>query len=126
MTSDAKVYIAGVGSSPWPPQGSPAKTVSASGVSAATKALLDAGVTYDDVAQGVTNVRSKTLESGSQVFKAFDEGGIPVNEVEHGSEFASSVYLTRNRGIRCVLMIAAEKVCFGTLSAPEISAGLGN
>jgi hypothetical protein len=111
MTSESKVYIAGVGFSPSPPAGSPAQGVIVSLVSAATKALLDAGVTYDDVAQGVRSVRSKTFSYGSEAFKAFDDGDITVDEVERGSEFESSFYWVRDRGAQCVLMIAVEKVC---------------
>ena len=111
MTSESKVYIAGVGLSPLPPGGSSTKGVIASLVSAATKALLDAGVTCDDVAQGVRSVRSETFRYGSEAFKAFDEGGIMVDEVESGSELNSAFYWVRDRGAQCVLMIAAEKVC---------------
>ena len=109
MTSESKVYIAGVGFSPSASEGSSAQGVVASLVSAATKALLDAGVTYDDVSHGV---RSKSSSHASKAFEAFDEGGIAVNEAESGSELKTSFSLVRKRGAQCVLMIALEKVCF--------------
>ena len=110
MTSASQVYIAGVGVSPWPSGGSSAEgVVVVSLVSAATKALLDAGVTYDDVSHGVT---SKTFSHASNAFKAFDNGGIIVDQVESGSELLDTSFsLVRKRGAQCVLMIAVEKVC---------------
>ena len=108
MPSQSKVYIAGVGCSPSPPEGPPVKAVLRSLVSAATKALLDAGVTYDDITQCV---RSKTLSYASEVFKALDERESPVDDVEGGSELDSSIRWVRDQGAQCVLMIAVEKVC---------------
>ena len=104
MPSDTKVYIAGVGYSPDDAFGQESV---ASLVSAATKALLDAGVTYQDVTHGVT---CKTLSSGSIAFKAFGKGEINVDKAEAGSELDVSVRSVRERGTQCVLMVAAEKV----------------
>ena len=111
MTSESKVYIAGVGFSPLPPEGSPAKGVVASLVSAATKALLDAGVTFDDVILSVTSTRGNILSHGSEVSKAFDDRGVAVDEVASGSELTSSFSWVRDRGARCVLMTSVDKVC---------------
>lgn len=111
MPPKSTVYVAGVGFSPSPPEGSPTKAVIASLVSAATKALLDAGVTYDDVTHGVRSVKSKAFRYGSEAFEAFEEGGITVDEVQSGSELDSSFDLVRDQGVQCVLMIAIEKVC---------------
>ena len=111
MTSKTAAYIAGVGFSPSPPGSSPAEAFIAALVSAATKALLDAGVTYDDVVRGVTSRRVDTFSNGSEAFKAFDQGGIAVDKVESGCELDSSLYWVRDRVVRCVLMIALEKVC---------------
>ena len=101
MPSQPKVYIAGVGYSP-------IESGVASLVSAATKALLDAGLTYDDVTQGV---QSKSLKDGSRAFKAFDPRRIPVDEVESGSELECSFQHVKEQGAQCVLLIATEKVC---------------
>ena len=105
MPSDTKVYIAGVGYSP--DDASAQKSV-ASLVSAATKALLDAGITYEDVTHGIT---CRTLSSGPKAFKAFGEGEANVDVAETGSELDASIRSVRDRGAQCVLMIAAEKVC---------------
>lgn len=110
MTFKTQVYVAGVGSSP-SPAGSSASAFIAPLISAATKALLDAGITFDDVSRSVTSASSSGHNYGSQAADAFDEGLGAVEEVENGSEFASSFYMIRDRGVQCVLVIAAEKVC---------------
>ena len=110
MTSKFNVYIAGLGLSPSPPGSSPAKTHIASVVSAATKALLDTGVTYDDVTRSVTSTGDTTLNYGSEALKAFHDGGIAVDEVERGLELDNAFYWIRDRGAHCVLMVAVEKV----------------
>ena len=116
MTSEPKVYIAGVGFSPLPARGSPAKSVITSLVSAATKALLDAGVTYDDVSRGVTSVKDKTSTYGAEAFKAFGEDGVTVDEEKSGFEFDNSFHCVRDRVALCVLMIAVAKVCLSVVS----------
>ena len=110
MTSESKVFIAGVGYSPALPRSSPADRFIVALVSSATKALLDAGVTYDDVTRGVTSTGGNTVSLGSEAFKAFDEEGIAIDEVARGTELHNSLYLVRDRGAQCVLMIAAEEV----------------
>ncbi|KAF2239481.1 hypothetical protein EV356DRAFT_528079 [Viridothelium virens] len=109
MTSESKVFIAGVGFSPAPPGGSPTNEFIAALVSTATKALLDAGLSYDDVARGVTSDRSHTSIHGSEAFEVFEEGGVAVDEVERGSELHTSFCWVRDRGAPCVLMIAVEE-----------------
>lgn len=103
MTAETDVYVAGVGIAP-----SSSGDALASLVSAATKALLDAGLSYDDVTHGV---RSKQLRSGSEAFKAFDEGGVTLKEVSGGSELDVSFDLVKSQGAQCVLLITSEKVC---------------
>lgn len=104
MPSESKVYIAGVGVSP-ASKGASVDTTSL--ITAATKALLDAGVTYDDVSRGVI---SKSQNRGANVFRAFDDGNGPVEEVEDGAELDKSYHLVRDRGEQCVLMVAIEEV----------------
>lgn len=103
MTGETEVYIAGVGLAP-----SSGGDALASLVSAATKALLDAGLSYDDVSYGV---RSKQLGSGAEAFKAFDEEGVKLKEVGGGSELDSAFDLVKKEGAQCVLLVTSEKVC---------------
>lgn len=106
----AAAYIAGVGSSPLPSRTSPAKQVVKALVSAATKALLDAGITFDDVTQGVTNLRSREFGDASLPFKAFDSSVITVDEVEDGHELECAVDSVQNRGAQSALVIATRNV----------------
>ena len=112
MTSKPKVFIAGVGFSPLLPRDSPAPALEsiAALVSAATKALLDAGITYDSVARSMTTTTSSTVSNGSEALKAFDQGAIAVDEVKRGSEFHTSFRCVRDGGVQCVLMVAFEEV----------------
>lgn len=101
MPGKSKVHIAGVGSAD--------KDSSSSLVSAATKALLDAGITYDNVTHGA---RRKSSSQGAEAFRAFGDEGVPVSEVDGGSELQSSFTMVQDRGEQCVLAITADKVCF--------------
>lgn len=117
MAPETKVFIAGVGFSPVSSKDARSRDSIASQVSAATKALLDAGVTYDDVQGGVTS-----SELGTGAFQSFDEEGISIDEVESGTEFLNSLKLVSNRGSRCVLMVAGEEV-FSVLRETLLSDG---
>ncbi|KIV86036.1 hypothetical protein PV11_01677 [Exophiala sideris] len=104
-----EVYIAGVGLSPAPSPGSSAKSDITSMVSAATKALLDAGVTFDDITRSVSGSTGNTPNHGLKVSQAFYEGDIPVDEVESGAELEKSFSRIKDQGAPCVLMTAIEK-----------------
>ncbi|KAI9685609.1 MAG: hypothetical protein M1822_004467 [Bathelium mastoideum] len=109
MTSKPKVFIAGIGFSPSPPNGSPAHDFIAALVSAVTKALLDAGITYDNIARSVTTTSSSKVNYGSEALKALDEGVFAVDEAERGSELQTAIRCVRDGGAKCVLMIAIEE-----------------
>lgn len=112
MAPKSEVYIAGVGLSPFSSKSS--KEFLSSLVSAATKALLDAGLTYDDVDHGVTS------SPGAEAFKSFDEGRIATEEVDGVSEFQMSFNWISDQRARCVLMIAVEEVRLkGRISSPS-------
>lgn len=103
----SKVYLAGVGVASAPSKGSSAEASIASLISAATKALLDAGVTFDDIVRGVV---SKSSKHALNALKAFEEGGVAMNEVEQGSELEKAFALISDRGAQNVLIIAEEEV----------------
>lgn len=109
MPPQYNVYVAGVGLSP---STSPGKEFVLSLISAATKALLDAGVTYDDVTHCVLSSKASTSSHASDVFKSFDErSNIPVVEAETGTEFDQALSLIQDRRAQCVLMTVIEGVC---------------
>lgn len=100
--SKSKVFVAGVGLSQQSSGGGAATLVSA-----ATKALLDAGVTYDNVVKGV---RSKQLRDGDKAFDSFGDDGVPVEQVAKGSELKSAFELVQKGKAACVLAIVADEV----------------
>jgi hypothetical protein len=104
MSSKAQVHIAGVGISSG---GSEDKASVNILVSALTKALLDAGVTYDDVGYGV---RTHSLDGGAKAFEAFGDDGVRVNEANDSSELQDAAKLVTEKGAQCVLVLAADKV----------------
>lgn len=109
MPSKPNVFIAGVGFSPLPSSDSQARNSAAVLVSAATKALLDAGVSYDSVSRGVTTAGSH----GSEAFESFEKGAIDIDEAERGSELSTAFQHVRDGSNRCVLMDAIEEVRLG-------------
>ena len=104
MGSKSEVYIVGVGFST--SKGSSQKAIITSLVSASTKALLDAGVTYDDVAQIVT-----MPSYGTKVSRAFGDRDITINEVERESQFDVSFKSIRERAVQGVMLTLTEEVC---------------
>lgn len=103
MVFESRIYLAGIGFSPVK---SSREIVVPSLVSAATKALLDAGITHDDVSRSVTSEG----DIGSDAAKAFDGGIVAVDQVGKGSELATSFKLVKNEGAQCVLMLAEDEV----------------
>lgn len=111
MASETEVYIAGVGFPTLSLAGTSVKTIVASLVSAATTALLDAGVTFDDVTQTVVTLSGNTPNYGSEVSGAFCHRDIAMDEVEKGYEFDTSFTLIRDRSAQCGMLNTVKKVC---------------
>ena len=105
MASQPKVYIVGVGFSPLPEGSSPAQDLIGPLVSAATKALLDAGVTYDDIDLTVHG------SVGSETSHAFGQGPLNVNGTGDGSDFVSAFDRLADQGTHSVLLMTVQKVC---------------
>jgi hypothetical protein len=103
MPAKSQVHIAGAGISLSRSGGSQEKAL----VSAATKALLDAGVTYNDVTRGV---RDGSLNGGDKAFEAFNDAKVSVDKVKGGSELQDAAKLVTEKGEKCVLVIATDEV----------------
>ena len=110
--SKTKVYIAGVGLSP-----SKSDNTTSALVSAAVKALLDAGVTYDNVTRSII---AKDVKNGQEVFDAFNDSDITVDKISAGSEMRSAVDAIGSGKGQCVLVVAQDKVCTLSRSTGEI------
>ena len=100
MASKARVYIAGVGYS----SASKDSILATTFTSAATKALLDAGITYDDITHGLSAGQE------SEMFNGFGATRIPLGKVDTTAALPSAAALIREKGAQCVLLVALEKV----------------
>ena len=106
MASPA-VFIAGVGA-----------TISSDGsstndqiISAITKALLDAGVTYSDVDQSIAGfVAEGGLKVPKSTLDTFGKTGAPVSEVECYTALHTASQFLKSGHSNCVLMVGFDKV----------------
>ncbi|KAK2750046.1 hypothetical protein FQN55_002764 [Onygenales sp. PD_40] len=90
-----RVYVMGVGMSPFL-KPNPKRDYPQLGLEAGTKALLDAGITYDEVDQGYACYAYGDSTSGQRVFYQFGMTGIPIVNVNNACATGSSgLYLAR-------------------------------
>jgi sterol carrier protein 2 len=123
-------YIAGVGMTPF---NSPKKSASLAtnpdsdyldlAVEAGVKALLDAGLTYDSVDQGVGSYVFGDSTCAQRVFYALGMTGVPIINVNNYCSAGSTGLWLANQAIRsgqadCVLCIGFDKMYPGPL--PQI------
>lgn len=74
-------------------------------VSSTTKALLDAGLNFDDVDQAVAGSKD-----GRAALEEFDKRGIATQDAKPGSELEKAYSLISSGKASCVLVVADEKV----------------
>ncbi|KAH8662438.1 putative lipid-transfer protein, mitochondrial precursor [Xylariales sp. PMI_506] len=125
-----KTFVAGVGMTPF---NSPKKSASLASdpdsdyfdlaVEAGVKALLDAGLTYDDVDQGVGCYVFGDSTCGQRVFYSLGMTGIPIFNVNNYCSSGSTGLWLANQAIKsgaagCVLVIGFDKMYPGAL--PQI------
>lgn len=123
-------YVAGVGMTPF---NSPKKSASLAvnpdsdyldlAVEAGVKALLDAGLTYDSVDQGVGSYVFGDSTCAQRVFYALGMTGVPIINVNNYCSAGSTGLWLANQAIRsgqadCVLCIGFDKMYPGPL--PQI------
>jgi sterol carrier protein 2 len=126
----SKTFVAGVGMTPFK---SPKKSASSSrnpdsdyfdlAVEAAVKALLDAGVTYDDVDSGVGCYVFGDSTCAQRVFYALGMTGIPLCNINNYCSSGSTGIYLANQAIKsgqasCVLVVGFDKMYPGAL--PQI------
>ncbi|PGH03188.1 sterol carrier protein 2 [Blastomyces parvus] len=114
-----RVYVLGVGMSPFL-KPNPNRDYPQMGLEAGTKALLDAGITYDEVEQGFACYAYGDSTSGQRVFYQFGMTGIPIINVNNACATGSSgLYLARQSlslgGADVALVIGFEKMMAGRL-----------
>ncbi|KAJ5278669.1 hypothetical protein N7478_004041 [Penicillium angulare] len=124
------VFIAGVGMTPFQsPQKSAANSSNPEGdyfnlaISACVKALLDAGINYDDVDQGVGCYVFGDSAGAQRVFYSLGMTGIPIYNVHNYCSAGSTGLFMANQFIQagcadCVLVVGFDKMYPGAL--PQI------
>ena len=103
----SKVYIAGVGATHPSQKSQNANFDTMCLVSAATKALLDSGISFNDVSHGVRGRDSKHI---SDMFRTFRGEDIEIDEVKDGSELERAYQLVNDQNTQCVLAVAEAEV----------------
>ena len=104
------VYVAGVGISPLKEATSNA-AVHDLVLSAGTKALLDAGLTYHDVKQTIACFLDEaSLRVRKRTFDTFGRTGTPVCEVDCYSGLYAASQFVRSGHAECTMMVGFDKV----------------
>ncbi|EEP78099.1 hypothetical protein UREG_02948 [Uncinocarpus reesii 1704] len=114
-----RVYVVGVGMTPFL-KPNPARDYPHLGLEAGTKALLDAGITYDQIEQGYACYAFGDSTSGQRVFYQFGMTGIPIVNVNNACATGSSgLYLARQSlglgAADVALVIGFEKMQAGRI-----------
>ena len=86
-------------------------------ISAGTKALLDAGVTYGDVNQSIACFLDQDLKIPKACFATFGKTGSSTCEVDSYSGFNIASQLVKSGYADCVLMTGLDKVFWTSLVA---------
>ena len=103
------VYIAGVGISHLKGRVSDSN-IEDLAISAGTKALLDAGVTYGEVKNSIACFLGDDLKVSKRVFTSFGKTGTPITKVEcHSGLFVGSQAI-RSGNSDCVLVVGFDQV----------------
>lgn len=125
--TNSKSFVAGVGMTPF---NSPKKSANLAtdpqsdyfdlAVEAAVKALLDAGITYDKVDQGIGSYVFGDSTCAQRVFYSLGMNGIPIVNVNNYCSSGSTGLWLANQAIRagdadCVLCIGFDKMYPGPL-----------
>ena len=100
----SQAHIAGIGIS----EASNGK-LNESAVSAGTKALLDAGVTYDDVDLSLAGILDDQVRTPRSCFTTFGTGGAPICEVDNHCALSTAVQCIKSRQTNCALVIGLDR-----------------
>lgn len=109
MMANSPLYIAGVGVSRVDAAISNALAHEL-GVSAAVKALLDAGVTYDDIDHSVVCFLDDHVKIPKSGLESFGKTGSSVSEVDCYSGLFAASQAIKSGYADCVLMIGLDEV----------------
>lgn len=110
-----KAHIAGVGVSTV----SKSETLEDLAISAGTKALLDAGITYSDVDQSIACFLDDRDRIPRQTLEPFGREGAPVCEADNAAGIFMAVQSIRSGLCNCVLVLGLDRV--SSTSSPRCS-----
>ncbi len=103
------VYIAGVGISHLKGRVSESN-VEELAISAGTKALLDAGLSYGSIKHGIACFLGDDLKVSKRVFQSFGKTGAPITKVEcHSGMFIARQFIKSGTS-DCILVIGFDQV----------------
>ncbi len=93
------------------------------GYEAGVKAMLDAGITYDDVEHGVACYCYGDTCSGQRIFYQFGMNSIPIYNTSNACATGSTGLhmartLVRTGAADCVLVVGFEQMAPGSISSP--------
>lgn len=107
MMPTSAVHIAGIGLSP-----STKSNLDNLAISAGTKALLDAGITYGKVELAVACfLNEPDVRIPRSCFKAFGRQKACVSEIDGHSALFTAVQCVRSGQTDCALLVGVDSVC---------------
>lgn len=99
-------HIAGIGLS----ESSPATTnLDHLALTAGTRALLDAGITYNDVDQSIAGIFDERTRISRSSFDIFGKGTAPISQVDNHAALFTAVQYIRSGQANCVLVVGVDK-----------------
>lgn len=98
-------------------------------VSAGTKALLDAGITYRDVDQSIAGFLDEHLRVTRSCFDVYGQEGAPICEVDNRSALYTAVQCIMSRQRDCALIVGIDtvrtaKATYSMSEADELLGGI--
>ncbi|KAK5739000.1 hypothetical protein LTR17_005518 [Elasticomyces elasticus] len=91
-------------------------------VSAATKALLDAGIVFSAIDQGIAGFVDRELRVSRECFGVFGEEGAPIIEVDNHSAVFVAIQCIASRQANCVLVVGIDKAASSNERRPKVVA----
>ncbi|KAK5741375.1 hypothetical protein LTR17_004082 [Elasticomyces elasticus] len=88
-------------------------------VSAATKALLDAGVVFSEVDQSIAGFGDRELRVSRECFGVFGEEGAPILEVDNQSALFVAAQCVASEQTDCVLVVGIDNAASSSQRQPQ-------
>ena len=102
----SSAHIAGIGVS----SNSGTENFEALAVTAGTKALLDAGITYSSVDQSIACFLKERQRIPRECFNVLGMEGAPISEVDNSAGVFTAVQYIRSGQSDCVLIVGLDRV----------------